>query len=136
MLMTSIPGPAGLLLQQSGPALMPEFFAPVALVLLAGGAVGWLIATVLGFARARALGAPTRWFASASVCLLLYHLQWVALVIMIGANGLKVTRDTLVLLAFFNLFVAIGSICAIIGFIRLTDSAPERNLAAATVNRE
>ena len=99
---------------------MPQFFTPVALVLLGGGAVGWLIAAVLGFARARALGAPTRWFALASACLLLYHLQWVALVIIIGANGLKVTRDALIMLAFFNLFVAVGSICAIIGFVRLT----------------
>jgi hypothetical protein len=107
-------------LAQTGPTLMPQFFTPVALLLLGGGAVGWLIAAVLGFARARALGASTRWFALASVCLLLYHLQWVALVIIIGANGLKVTRDALIMLAFFNLFVAAASVCAIIGFVRLT----------------
>ena len=129
MFIISMPGL--LVLAQTGATLMPEFFAPVALLLLGGGAVGWLIATVLGFARARALGASTRWFAFASVCLLLYHLQWIALIIMIGANGLKVTRDTLVVLAFFNLFVAIGSICAIIGFIRLTAAAPEGNLLTA-----
>lgn len=122
MFVISMPGT--LALAQSEPAVMPEFFAPVALLLLGGGAVGWLIAAVLGFVRARALGAPTRWFALASVCLLLYHLQWAALIIMLGTNALRITREMLVLLAFFNLFVALGSVCAIIGFVRLTHTRP------------
>ncbi len=122
MLMTLIPWV--FLLAQSEPTQMPDFFAPVALLLLAGGAVGWLIAAVLGFVRARALGASTRWFALASVCLLIYHLQWVALIIMLGTNGMRVTSDILFMLAFFNLFVAIGSICAVIGFVRLTAPRP------------
>lgn len=123
MLITSLSAlPVPLGLAESSP--MPEFFAPVALVLLAGGAVGWLIAAVLGLSRARALGASVRWFSLASACLLVYHLQWVALVIMLGSNGLRVTREVLVMLAFFNLFVALGSVCAIIGFTRLTAAPP------------
>jgi len=111
-----------LALAQAEPTTMPEFFAPVAILLLGGGAVGWLVAAALGFARARALGATTRWFALSAVCLFIYHLQWVALIIYIGLRGF--TREVLVLAAFFNLFVAIGSICAIVGFARLTSTRP------------
>ena len=40
----------------------PGYFAPTILGLLAIGAVTWLVAAVLGFARARAFGASARWF--------------------------------------------------------------------------
>ncbi|HYO92144.1 MAG TPA: hypothetical protein VEQ40_10935 [Pyrinomonadaceae bacterium] len=85
--------------------------------MLIAGAVGWLVAAVLGFARARAFGASAKWFAIASVCLLLFHLQFLAL-----AFGLILKDLSLVfkLLSFFNLFVVLGAVCAIIGFIRLT----------------
>lgn len=97
----------------------PGYFAPVALLLLLCGAVGWLIAAVLGFSRARAFGPATRWFALSAVCLLIYHLQFLVL-----AFGVYQNDSDLVLGvgAFFNLFVALGAICSIIGFIRLTDS--------------
>ena len=95
----------------------PGYFAPVVIGMLIAGAVGWLVAAVLGFARARAFGASAKWFAIAAVCLLLFHLQFLAL-----AFGLILKDLNLVfkLLSFFNLFVVLGAVCAIIGFIRLT----------------
>lgn len=96
----------------------PSYFGPVVLLLLAGGALGWLVAAVLGFSRARAFGPSVRWFALAAVCLLIYHLQFLVL-----AFGVYQSDSELVLGvgAFFNLFVALGAICAIVGFVRLTD---------------
>ena len=96
----------------------PSYFGAVVVLLLVAGVIGWIIAAVLGFARARAFGPSTRWFALASVCLIIYHLQF--LVLAVGA----IQNDTDLVLgvgAFFNLFVFLASICAIIGFIRLTD---------------
>ncbi|HEV2707844.1 MAG TPA: hypothetical protein VGV59_18130 [Pyrinomonadaceae bacterium] len=122
MLITSTWGGA-LGFAQAEPTVMPEFFAPVAILLLGVGGVGWLVAAALGFARARALGQTTRWFALSAVCLFIYHLQWVGLVVFIGLRGF--TRSVLVLAAFFNLFIAIGSICAIVGFARLTSVRPD-----------
>jgi len=95
----------------------PSYFAPVMLGLLVLGAVAWLVAAVLGFARAKAFGPSVRWFSFAAVSLILYHLQFVAL----GFSLL--TRDnTLVfnLLTFFNIFVIIAALCSIMGFVRLT----------------
>src|SRR6185503_30353 len=69
-------------------ANQPGYFLPVLLGLLIAGGVGWLIAAVLGFARARAFGASTRWFSFAAVCLLLYHIQFVLLgiLVIVGAQ--------------------------------------------------
>jgi hypothetical protein len=95
----------------------PGYFAPVVLSLLVLGAVAWLIAAVLGFARARAFGPSTRWFSFASVCLILFHLQFIVL-----AFGLLTKDNSLIfgILTFFNIFVLLGAVCAIMGFIRLT----------------
>lgn len=112
---------------QAEPTVMPEFFAPVAILLLGVGAVGWLVAAALGFARARALGSTTRWFALSAVCLFIYHIQWVVLVVLIGLRGV-ITREVLIVAAFFNLFIAIGSICAIVGFARLTSTRPDSSV--------
>lgn len=97
---------------------VPSYFAPVLLSLLALGALCWLVAAVLGFTRARVFGASVRWFALASVCLVLFHVQ--LLVIGIGMFG----NDTAIVFgigAFLNLFVLLGAVCAIIGFGRLTN---------------
>jgi hypothetical protein len=94
----------------------PTYFVPVALLLLSLGALGWLVAAVLGFTRARVFGASARWFALASVCLLIYHLQWVLLAVGIMDQG---TDMVLSVGAFFNL-----SVCAIIGFTRFTNPRP------------
>jgi len=85
--------------------------------LLALGGLGWLIATALGFARARAHGESARWFAVSAACMLLYHVQWLVLAL----YGLKSTnREELAnLFAFFNLFIALGAVCAIVGFSRM-----------------
>jgi hypothetical protein len=96
----------------------PSYFTPVVLGLLVAGAVGWLIAAVLGFARARAFGASARWFSIAAVLLLLFHIQFLLL-----AFGLITSNMDMVwgLLSFFNIFVVLAAVCAILGFVRLTD---------------
>lgn len=94
----------------------PSYFNTVLISLLALGAVGWLVAAVLGFARARVFGPATRWFALAAVCLVVYHLQFVVMVLAARSNP-----DLLLAIgAFFNLFIVAGAVCAVIGFARLT----------------
>src|SRR6266404_3168822 len=95
----------------------PGYFAPAILGMLALGAVTWLIAAVLGFARARAFGPSTRWFSFAAVCMLLFHLQFLAVGFGVLTND---TNFVFTVLTFFNFFVILGAICTIIGFIRLT----------------
>jgi hypothetical protein len=104
-------------LSQAEPMHIPAYFPWVAAGLLVIGGLGWLIAAVLGFARARAFGESPRWFAVSAVCLLLYHIQWFVFAVygMSEANLEKV----LGMAAFFNLFVALGALCAIVGFMRL-----------------
>src|SRR6185369_9764813 len=97
--------PAMFLLQAGVTAKQPAYFAAVLIGSLVVGGIGWLIAAVLGFARARAFGASTRWFSFAAVCLLIYHIQFVLL----GFG------------AFLNVFVVAGAFCAIMGFVRLTN---------------
>lgn len=95
----------------------PTYFIPVFLGMFLLGAVAWLIAVVLGFARSRAFGPSARWFSFAAVCLLMFHIQ----IIFVGFG--VVTNDTslaLSILTFLNLFVVLGAVCAIIGFIKLT----------------
>ncbi|HEV2883381.1 MAG TPA: hypothetical protein VGW36_00900 [Pyrinomonadaceae bacterium] len=95
----------------------PGYFAPLILGMLLLGTVTWLIAAVLGFARARAFGPSARWFSFAAVCLILFHLQFIVL-----ALGVLTKDSQLVfgILSFFNFFIVIGAVCAIMGFIRLT----------------
>lgn len=96
---------------------MPVYFAPVMLGMLLLGAIAWLVAAVLGFARARAFGASARWFSFAAVCLILFHLQFILL-----GFGWMTQDSSLVfgILTFFNFFVMLAAFCAIMGFIRLT----------------
>ena len=94
----------------------------VIIVLLVAGIIGWLIAAALGFARARAFGPSTRWFALSALFVLLYHLHLVAFALL----G-RVESDVEKLLsfgAFFNLWVVLASVCAVIGFLRLTNPRP------------
>ena len=95
----------------------PKYFVPVVVLMLAAGLVLWLVAAVLGFARARAFGPSTRWFAIAAVCMIIYHLQFLLL-----AVGLILENPnlTLAVFAFFNLFAVVAAVCAILGFLRLT----------------
>jgi uncharacterized membrane protein YhdT len=97
----------------------PSYFVIVSFGLLLLGAIGWLVAAVLGFARANAFGPAVRWFALAAACLLIYHLQFG-----IVATGIVLNDTDLVLGAgaFFNLFVVLGSVCAIFGFMKLTNT--------------
>jgi hypothetical protein len=96
----------------------PSYFFPLIIGSLTAGAVIWLVAAVLGFARARAFGASTRWFSFVAVCMLFFHLQF--LVLGFGLI-LKNTQLSLTLLSFFNIFAVLAGICAIIGFVRLTN---------------
>jgi hypothetical protein len=113
----------GLLFFQTGiSANQPGYFVPVLLGSLVAGGVGWLIASVLGFARARAFGASTRWFSFAAVCLLIYHIQFVLLGIAAVLGAQQNDFDSVLGLgAFFNVFVVLGAVCAIMGFVRLTN---------------
>jgi uncharacterized membrane protein YhdT len=95
----------------------PSYFLPVVVLMLLAGLIGWLIAAVLGFARAKAFGPSTRWFAFAAVFMLIYHLQF--LLIALGLI-LEDPNMTLSVGAFFNLFAVLAAICSIMGFIRLT----------------
>jgi hypothetical protein len=95
----------------------PVYFMPVIFGMMVLGAVAWLIAAVLGFARARAFGASARWFSFAAVCLILFHVQF----ILFGFGVLSENNDLVFgILTFFNVFVVLGAVCAIMGFIRLT----------------
>ena len=96
----------------------PSYFVPVMVTMFLLGAVASLIAAVLGFARARAFGPSARWFSFAAVCLLLFHIQILA----IGFGA--ISNDTgfaASMVAFFNLFIILGACCAIMGFIKLTN---------------
>src|SRR3954468_10479062 len=104
-------------LAQAAPSQFSMSLAWVVFGLLGVGGLGWLIAAALGFARARAYGEPARWFAVSSVCLLLYHVQWVVLAVY-GINEHD-TTSVIGVAAFFNLFVALGAVCAIVGFTRM-----------------
>jgi len=106
-----------MLAQVETTANKPAYFIPIFLGMFLIGAVAWLIASVLGFARARAFGPSARWFSFAAVCLLLFHIQIIA----VGFG--MVTNDTSLafsILTFLNLFVILGAVCAIMGFVKLT----------------
>ena len=112
-----------LIFMQSGmSAKQPGYFIPVLLGLLIAGGIGWLIAAVLGFARARAFGPSTRWFSFAAVCLLLYHIQFILLGIVAVMGAQQNDFDSVLGFgAFFNVFVVLGAFCAVMGFVRLTN---------------
>ena len=105
---------------QAGPMRLPSYFPWVVVGLLGVGALGWLIAAALGFARARAFGESPRWFAISAVCLLLYHVQWLVFAVY-GINE-RNPESVVGMAAFFNLFVALGAVCAIVGFMRMNDT--------------
>ena len=99
---------------------LPPYFTWVFGLLLIAGGLAWLVAAVLGFARARAFGVSTRWFAAAAACLILYHAHWLALVFSVAAQNSGVIFP---ILASLNLFVVLGAVCTIIGFARLNRGA-------------
>ncbi len=105
------------LLQTETRANIPGHFLYVVLILMVAGALGWMIAAVLGFQRASAFGPSTRWFALSAVCLIIYHLQFLLLAFFSSDADMALSIG-----AFFNLFVVIGAICAILGFVKLTET--------------
>jgi hypothetical protein len=100
---------------------LPSYFVWAFGLLLVAGALAWLVATVLGFARARAFGLSTRWFALAAACMILYHAHWLALVFSINSQNSSIIFP---ILASLNLFVVLGAVCTIIGFARLNNPRP------------
>jgi hypothetical protein len=92
-------------------------FIPVFLGMLLLGIVVSLIAAVIGFARARAFGPSARWFSYSAVCLLLFHVQLLAVGFGVLSNDTSLASS---IVAVFNLFIILSAICAIMGFIRLT----------------
>ncbi|MFN2408064.1 MAG: hypothetical protein ABR594_18620 [Pyrinomonadaceae bacterium] len=112
-----------LLLFQQLRATQPTYFFLVTLLLLIAGGVGWLIAAVLGFARSPAFGPSARWFSYAAVCLIIYHLHFLLFGVFVFLGMSQSSVDLTMALgvgAFFNLFVVVGAICAIMGFVRMT----------------
>lgn len=95
----------------------PSYFAPAIMGMFLLGAVLSLVAAVLGFARARAFGSSARWFSFAAVCLILFHIQFLVL-----GFGVLTKDSGLVfgILTFFNFFILLAAVCAVMGFIRLT----------------
>ena len=93
-------------------------FIPIFLGMLLLGIVVTLIAAVLGFARARAFGPSARWFSYAAVCLLLFHVQLLAVGVGLINNDSNLASN---IVAFFNVFIILAAICAIMGFVRLTN---------------
>src|SRR5688500_8931184 len=93
----------------------PTYFAPAIMVMFLLGGVVSLIAAVLGFARARAFGPSARWFSFSAVCLILFHIQFIVL-----GFGVLTKDSSLVfgILTFFNFFVLLAAVCAIVGFIK------------------
>jgi len=113
---------AMLILQDGMRAKQPAYFVPILLGSLVAGGIGWLVAAVLGFARARAFGASTRWFSFAAVSLLLYHVQFIVLGFLAVMGAQQNEFDSVLGFgAFFNVFVVLGAFCAIMGFVRLTN---------------
>ena len=105
-------------------ATQPTYFFLVTLLLLIAGGVAWLIAAVLGFARSPAFGSSARWFSYAAVCLIIYHLQFLLFGLFVFLGASQNTPDFTTALgigSFFNLFVVLGAICAIMGFVRMTN---------------
>jgi hypothetical protein len=104
-------------------ATQPNYFFLVTLLLLIAGGVGWLIVAVLGFARSPAFGPSARWFSYAAVCLIIYHLHFLLFGVFVFLGMSQNSVDLTMALgvgAFFNLFVVLGSVCAIMGFVRMT----------------
>ena len=95
---------------------IPTYFGLVFLILLVVGALCWLVAAVLGFSRARAFGPSTRWFALSAACLIIYHIHFFVVGFVISQ---KDSELALGIGAFLDLFVALGGVCAIIGFVQL-----------------
>ena len=95
----------------------PSYFAPTIMATFLVGAVASLVAAVLGFARPKAFGPSARWFSFAAVCLILFHVQFLAL-----GFGVLTKDNSLVftILTFFNFFILLAAVCLVIGFIRLT----------------
>src|SRR3982751_5896697 len=116
--------PLVIMLQQQLRATQPGYFLLVVLLLLIAGGVGWLIAAVLGFARSPAFGPSARWFSYAAVCLIIYHLHFLLFGVFVFLGMSQNTVDLSTALgigAFFNLFVVLGAVCAIMGFVRMTN---------------
>ena len=113
---------AFLMLQEGMRGTPPSYFTPVFVGLLVAGGIGWLVASVLGFARARAFGASTKWFSFGAVCLLLYHVQFVLLGFLAIMGAQQNDFDSVLRFGtFLNVFLVLGAVCAIMGFVRLTN---------------
>src|SRR5437764_1757842 len=72
------------------------------------GTLGWLIAAVLGFARARAFGASARWFALAATCMLIFHLYLVCRLLLE-----KKKKDVDKVLSFGSFIILFPALCAL-----------------------
>ena len=114
-----------LILFQQLRATPPPYFYIVTLLLLIGGGVGWLIVAVLGFARTPAFGPSARWFSYAAICLTIYHLHFLLFGVAVFMGMSQNVNDLTTALgigALVNLFVVLGAVCGIMGFVKMTSS--------------
>jgi hypothetical protein len=105
-----------ILAQAQTPQIQSTTIIVTMIGLLVAGLVGWLVAAAVGFTR----GASARWFAVSALCLIFYHLHLLAFAL-IGARETNMEK-LLGFGSFFNLFVFLGSVFAIVGFLKLPKS--------------
>lgn len=93
-------------------------FTYAVIILVVLGVALWLMAMVLGFMRAKTFGPAVRWFAMSAACVFLFHLHLIAFVVVlvvIAANKGDAS-PALKFGFFFNVFIVLGALCAIMGF--------------------
>ena len=112
-----------LLLQQvTNVYQQPSYFVPIFVAIWFLGLVLCLGLSVLGFRKMKSVSKEICWFAFAGVFLLLYFLEWFAVIVVIANNNMTLTW---LLAAFINLPIVIAAVCAIVGLLKLKDAGSE-----------
>ena len=96
-------------------------FTYALIILVVLGVALWLMALLLGFARAKSFGPAARWFALSATCVFLYHLHLIAFVVilMVMSTSGGDASPALKFGFFFNAFIVLGALCAIMGFVKM-----------------
>ena len=100
-------------------------FTYIAMGLIALGLLGWLVVAAVGLPRAKRMGPGGTWFALSAICLLLFNVHLLAFLVMMGmATVNKQDSGPAVKFGFFfNAFVVLGALCALIGFMKSKPAA-------------
>jgi hypothetical protein len=102
-----------------------SFFTYAVLLLVVLGIVGWLVAVILGFGRIKRFGPAARWFVLSALCVLLFHVHLIVFVVITAVMAAKGgdIAPALKFGFFFNLFIVLGAIFAIMGFNEMKNPA-------------